>query len=298
MIEAAFDLATEGRQLFYFTAQRDEVEKWRAIGADHPETDVTVIDLAAARHIPAQIRTDWLELPRVERVLPPEPKGMSRARYRALIAVPQVSLWARGDGDLHLWYLVPDLPRLYRLLVVDVATWGQLRSYIDQGAGAQLGLSDEDVIQVRAMAKLCAAIREAARSGKGIPVTAATLLASGAISSSYSERGQELLDVCDGNAAEFVARLKRKEIAGFRAERIEQLEQYFRDSGYIVDGEALEPDALAHRVRIELSPELERGIISADDIDRLILDLALPATSVISKDQPDRIEAALTLPNL
>jgi hypothetical protein len=107
MIEAAFDLAAEGRQLFYFTAQRDEVEKWRAIGEDHPETTLTVIDLAAARHIPSQIRTDWLELPRMERVLPPEPDGMSRAHYRAVIGVPSVSLWARGDGDLHLWYLVP-----------------------------------------------------------------------------------------------------------------------------------------------------------------------------------------------
>jgi hypothetical protein len=234
----------------------------------------------------------------MERVLPPEPDGMSRAHYRAVIGVPSVSLWARGDGDLHLWYLVPDLSQLHRLLVADVATWGQLRSYIDQGAGAQLGLSAEDAERVQVMAKLCAAIREGARYGNGMPATAATLHASGAISNNYSDRCLELLDACDGDAAGFVARLKGKAIAGFRADKLEQLEHYFRDNGHIVDGEALEADALAHRVRIELSPELERGIISPDDLDRLILDLALPVASTPSRDQPDRIEAAQALPML
>jgi len=230
--------------------------------------------------------------------LPPEPDSMSRAHYRAVIGVPPVSLWARGDGDLHLWYLMPDLSRLHRLLVADVSTWGQLRSYIDQGAAAQLGVNADDAERVRAMAKLCSAIREGARAGRGMPATAATLNASNSISSNYSERCLELLDACDGDAAAFVVRLKEKAILNFRTERIEQLEQYFRDNGHIVDGETLEPAALAHRVRIELSSELERGLISQDDLDRLILDLAMPVASTPNRDLPDRIEAAQALPML
>jgi hypothetical protein len=296
MIEAAFDLAADGRQLFYFTAQRDEVEKWRAIGAGRPETPLTVIDLAAARHIPSQIRTDWLELPRAERVRPPEPDGMSRGAYRELIGVAPLNLWAQSDGDIHLWYLIPDLASLHRLLADDISTWGQLKNYIDQGAAGQFGFRGDELARINARAKLCGAIRSGARVGRGTPATAAELDDSGAISASFIARCVHLLDECKGDAAEFLAQLRAKAIGGFRNDKVEQLEQFFRENGHIVDGERLEPDELAHRVRIELTAELVGGAITRDDLDQMMGDLAIPGIGITRTTRQDRTAAAPALP--
>lgn len=296
MIEAAFDLAAEGRQLFYFTAQRDEVEKWRAIGAGRPETTLTVIDLAAARHIPSQIRTDRLELPRMERVRPPAPDGMSREDYRGLIGVMPLGIWSQGDGDIHLWYLASDLVSLYRMLADDVSTWGQLKSYIDQGAAGQFGLGADELARISARAKLCGAIRRGARVGRGTPANAAVLDASGAISASFNERCVVLLDECTGDAEEFVARLRAKAIGGFRADKIDQLEQFFRDNGHIVDSEPLKPDELAHWVRIELTAEFVNGAITRDDLHQMMVDLAMPGIGISRTALPDQSAAAPALP--
>src|SRR5690606_31439055 len=105
IIEAVIALAAAGRQVFYFTAQRDEVAKWRAALGAEGGVEGQVIDLAEVRKQERQLEV--AEIDAVTQPLPelPEPEGRSHADYGMLLGVPRADP-TEPVGALHLWYLI------------------------------------------------------------------------------------------------------------------------------------------------------------------------------------------------
>ncbi len=133
IIDAAIEICREGRQVFYLTAQHDEVSKWRRRLRNCPDVRWKHVDLAEVRNFSAVERVpivDYQAPPPVE-VVPPD--GQDWLGYGKLLGVPMIDGDARPE-ELHLWYVVDDVQLLYRLLKQDINLWGQLRELVSLGA--------------------------------------------------------------------------------------------------------------------------------------------------------------------
>ena len=114
IIEALVELAKAGRQIFYFTAQGDEVDKWKEEVLDrHDGVEFKLISFAGENGI------DHLENRESDggflaRTTVPQPGEMSHLEYGVALGVERLNAWTFDRGRLSLWYLVDDLDVLYQ----------------------------------------------------------------------------------------------------------------------------------------------------------------------------------------
>ena len=235
----------EGRQIFYLTAQPDEVACWAAA---RPK----VIDLAerqrtgrAVAH-PAEV-----ELPPV----PPEPPpagDRSPPEYAVLIGASPVDPWAAPAG-VHLFHLLrDDLDLLRRLLRAGVERLGPLASLLDSDE-AGLVLSDAEGLMLRRRAAGAQAWVEAWREGRGRPVDRDALAASGAVSDRFLSQLADLARTLGGDARALLEAIDGGALPRFRADRRRRLEEWLGDHGHLADTEPLDRPGLERRVAAVLS---------------------------------------------
>lgn len=279
LIEAVFELSRQGRQIFYFTAQAEEVAKWQAMAANYADVPFVVTDLAMVRGLAALGDRESLRLAPLLRTSFPAPNGCSREEYRVALSVPPLDRWATSAGEAHLWYLEPDPATLHDRLERDIVNWGQLRSAYERGGAAWLRVTDDDYRKLAARAGVLSSVMEYARIGHGRPMSRMELAESPIGSSSLVQQVGALLECCEGNARTLCVRLKSREVAGLRTKLIEDLEVHCRELGHIVDETPLSADEIRMRVAIDHRVSVEQGLIDDADIDRLFADLALPVTS-------------------
>ena len=126
IIETILQLADTGRQIFYFTAQSDEVAKWRSLGGDRVEFK----DLEVIRR-----RTDVARHPLPEKLhqrTPVEPPGgRSLEAYVRALNLPGPSAWV-PIGLQHPWLalLEGDQVFLHRMLGIELVTLSQVKHYL------------------------------------------------------------------------------------------------------------------------------------------------------------------------
>jgi energy-coupling factor transporter ATP-binding protein EcfA2 len=276
LIEAVLELAREGRQVFYFTAQDDEVSKWRsaleaaAEAGSGPEW--RAIDLLAERRLEAERRAPrrrW----RPEPSPPPAPEGRSREQYAELLGVPGID--PRGEpGAVHLWYLVAESEVLHRLLARGLERWGELRAIAE--ATGRSGLLGEDGEaerrwrRARARAHCIELLCRSWRQGRGRPVDRGALVASGAVSEKFLEQVCALAEELDGAAAALVEALRGGGVARFQKGKVERLEEYLTAEGYLDGRKPLDEAALREAALRELAAEIAEGHLTVREVDELL----------------------------
>ena len=129
IIDAAIEICRQGRQVFYFTAQHDEVSKWRRRLKDCSDIRWKHIDLAELRNFSALER-----VPNIDYAAPPplevaDPEGDDWPEYGKRLRVAMPNAYGKPE-ELHLWYMIDDVPLLYRLLKGGINLWGQLRELV------------------------------------------------------------------------------------------------------------------------------------------------------------------------
>ncbi len=282
LIEAALDVARSGRQVFYFTAQEDEVAKWRSAleVTDGARPDLQVIDLARARSLEAERRAPrrrWS--PGAPPV--PAPEGRSREAYAALLGVPGID--PRGEpGAVHVAHLVEEPEVLHALLREGVVGWGQLAALggdAEAGAGAlpslipdggEAGAGRERWGRIRARARCVDVLLRAWRQGRGEPVDRRVLAASGAVSDRFLAEVAQLAAAARGDARALLADLAEGGVKGFRADKREQLEAYLAEHGHLDERPVLDRGGLRERALADLAPELTAGDLAPDAVDELL----------------------------
>jgi hypothetical protein len=263
IIDAALAIARAGRQIFYFTAQADELAKWQARLQAHDDIAWCVRGIldASAADLPA---IDW---PHADRDEVPAPEGMDHAAYGRALRVPPFDPWVDGVGGLHLWYVIDDVDALHQLLRMGVRQWGQLDYLAAVGGESALpgGMRDVVVEDARRVAALCDRFRQLWRQGRGRPVDRAALAESGAISDTFLDRVAELCDELDGDGEALVEALAAGRVPRFRTAQADELRAFLLERGYVVDEEPLAPE----QIRIMLAAEA--GDVSAADalVERL-----------------------------
>ncbi len=264
IIDAAIAICRNGRQVFYFTAQGDEVARWQARIAAMPEGErpgLRVVDLGAIRE-----SAGFERLPAPEpKAIPegrtvPSPDGVDHETYRGLLRVPGIDVWGDGLGPTHLWHMVEDPQVLYRLLSQDIVTWGQLSALARTGgtdALARLGVDEPTWDAAQARARLLETAIGMWRIGHGRPVSRAALAESGVVDEGVLDEVGAMLDELEGDGERLLEAMRASDDPPIAGKPLERLETWLLGEGYIPHGRSPAPSGhpgAADRCRAGRSP--------------------------------------------
>ncbi len=252
IIESVIELAREGRQVFYFTAQGDEVAKWSAAFANVDDVPCSFIDLAEAQGL-----SDHIEIPDLGASIapfpsPPNPAGLDHKAYGDKLNPPRFDP-RQPAGAVHLWYVVCDPKTLHDFLRLGVETWGQLKALIASDQIGALVSDTQNLIEESSQnGQAIERLIHWWRIGRGKPVDRKALEESGAISETHIEKAAELAAQKNGDAQEILNALRDGAISRFHDSKKKDLETYFVQNGYIDSAEALSPEEIRLHVVQEL----------------------------------------------
>lgn len=280
IIDAAIEISRNGRQVFYFTAQGDEVARWQARLAQLPAAkrpSVTVIDLAEVRRDAGFDRLP-MAVPHAvtDRMDVPSPDGLDRLAYGQVLKVPGIDPWSDGLGGVHLWHLVDDLDALHTLLEQDVRTWGQLSGLVATGGIESLialGVDEGVWRGAEARARLLETALATWRVGQAKPVSAGELAEAGVVPAGAMDRLSGLLAEMSGEGARVVARLRDDDDSPLDASATDQLEAWLADRGHLAQGVPVSREDLRNRTLRAARGDLQRGTLTPADIDLLLAQL-------------------------
>lgn len=269
VIEAVRAICRDGRQVFYLTAQSDEVAKWRE-HLEGTETSLTVHALSGDESAPdgsfKQLGGDGAIRPgRPERPALPDPSQVTHAELEGLLDVPRWSPRLPVE-TLHLWYLTEDVELLCRAAEKSYRTWGQLSSLADRKGLSLIGLSEEKYRRMDALARAVEAWREAWLIGRGDPVDRPALEETSAVSETFIDEVTALAKRVEGNAERILEELDKGAVKRFRSGKIEELEIYFREEGYLTERDPLGPEACWRRALGEVSDAIGNDRITEETI--------------------------------
>ncbi|MFP8954918.1 AAA family ATPase [Natrialbaceae archaeon A-arb3/5] len=264
IIESMIELARAGRQVFYFTAQGDEVAKWLNALEDTDAVDHSVIDLADARDLDRTVQVPDVDEISAQVPEPPRLDGHDHDTYGKELDAPPFHPH-RGAETAHLWYVVDDPETLYELLKLGIDRWGQLENLLERGNGA-LAVDDPDRLEpVRQNAAAFDAFVKAWKVGRGEPVDRQILEDSGAVSDNFIDRVTDLAKSVNGDAERIIEGLRNGEVNRFHSDKTDELETYFEENGYIELTDPLDDDQIRLRMVERL---VETGVDRADANDR------------------------------
>lgn len=269
LIETVIALAARGRQVFYLTAQRDEVARWQgqlqqASGVPH-----TLVRLAATRDAPPP------EVPTPAPVPAPDlpDATLSHAAYGRALELPRWSPRA-SVGSLHLWYLQDDVAALHVSLAAGVERWGPFEALAEAGLHEMLGHTPEAIALLKARAAAVRAWRKAWRVGRGRRVTPAALEDSGAVSDTFMDRVAALNDTLDGDGEALLEALRAGDVKRFHGQKADALEAYLQAEGYLDPRPRLDAPEIRTRVLMAVAEPLKQGLVTREAIDRVLQRIA------------------------
>ena len=282
IIDNVTEIAREGRQVFYFTAQRDEVGKLLA-KANQRNVPIKVFDLAEVRQLKSAESTP-LQITTVPVAQRPAPNGIDYEAYGKMLNVPGLDPFSNLPGTVHLWHVLTDPEQLYGLLCKNINTWGQLELLIDHGGAGLVDVSDGGFDRAAASAKAIKAAADAWRVGRGREVDRAALLESECVSDSFMDDLVALAEANGGNAQGIIDALERGDVSRWRKKSTEALESYFEENGYLPDIAPVQVNEIRIRVMASVAEELTTNQIDETTIERILGSLPLDsfADSTIS----------------
>lgn len=266
IIGAILELCKQGRQVFYFTAQKDEVAKMRRVADHNPDVKIRFVSLPAGES--TFDAADALPSIPQERVDPPQ-EGQTHHEYGIQLNVPRWTLWDEVSS-LHLWYLEPDLARLYGAVNSGFDYWGALQTLQESGSLALAGYDETSILPLAVKAKALELWRENWLIGRGKKVDRRTLEESRAISATFMDRIYELCLRADGDAAALIYELTVNRPKRFSANSRDALEEYLREEGYIDDAEPLKQEEIRTRMFARIHEDLDQAGLQVADIDGFI----------------------------
>ncbi|MQA90554.1 MAG: hypothetical protein GEU90_10005 [Gemmatimonas sp.] len=268
IIEGVIEMARAGRQIFYFTAQGDEVVKWQSALAGET-LDHRIVELRSTVGAPTPQEVPWRAGSPAPPVLPDASVHDHDSFGRALDLGPLDPLGTSPDG-IHLWYLLEDVDLLSRCLNVGIERWGPLRRYVGHAEGGEILRVGPALGAIEACARGLEALLSGYSIGRGSPVDRYVLERSGAVSATFLDRVAALARAHDGDAERLLAALENREITRFPRRKIDQLRARLSDEGHLDMREPLSPGELRARVVRGMTHYLSDGVIDADTIRRLL----------------------------
>ena len=270
IIEAALEIARGGRQVFYLTAQHDELGKWRRVLAEEPDIPNCEFDLARLRGFSeVEYAPGEVALEEVPRDAIAEPESDDWTDYVTRLKIPELDRRSH-IGGVHIGYVVFDVQDLHRLLKSDINKWGQLQALVETGAPGDLTSDSDLYLRAEAAARLLEELQRLWLIGRGEPIDRSTLEVSGAVSATFIEAVSELNESLEGDARGLIDALRDGRVPRFRTDKMDSLENYLSENGFLDDQEVLDQDAIREAVMPRVFTDCEKGFLSDPQIDLLI----------------------------
>jgi DNA repair exonuclease SbcCD ATPase subunit len=231
VMKALIEVSRQGRQLFYFTAQQDEVQKWREV-LKATQTKARILDLSAIRN-----RQQAATLPALEQkhkpvidYTPRPEESLSTWAGRL-----QVTDWNPHQplAELPLWYLLKHQPNtLATLLTLGIQTVGSYRIYQEAGTlTSRLDPDEQTTLDRKIEAMTC--LREIWRIGRPPPLPEQKLVESGCISEKFLEQVLNLCRELQGDASALLQALMDGTVKGFRKNKTDELQDFLQNQDYL-----------------------------------------------------------------
>lgn len=248
IISALAEISKEGRQVFYFTAQADEIDKWKAFKANDAELDFKIFTLDGQHNEKPDYRLEQAPLLSGFKIINiPLPGTLTAEEYRKLIKVPRFNPLTEEPEQLHLWYLLDDQQLLYTCLAKRIGNYGQLKGFM-QYQGSLPGLDENLWATLQVKIRLLESYQELFRRGRSKPIDRQTLVQSGAVSGTFIDLVAEKLKELNGDPQRLLLALGAKEVQGFLQSKLKALEQYLIGLGVIDDQQVLSAEDLQVRL--------------------------------------------------
>lgn len=247
VIEALAEVVRgQDRQVLYLSARPSDASLWRRIAqrSDGRVLPPTVLDLvelrgAATQWLPPETDAPGSDPP----AEPPPPDGLDAEQYGRRLRVPAIDPWT--GGATHPFHLLRDrLDLVHRLARFHVEALGTLEALLGDATQRDRLVEPDDAGLLSARAEAARAWLRSWRRGRGEPVDAEALAASGAISEVYLERVVELAEEHEGDGAALIEALEAKAVSGFREAKRLELQAWLTENGYI---DAAEPAGPSER---------------------------------------------------
>ncbi len=269
IIEATFELARAGRQVFYFTAQHDEVGKFRTLLSEAGDVPHRLVDLQQVRRLSEAESSE--ELPRLPPpAVPVQPPGdRSYEEYGRALEIPLIDP-RRPIGAVHVWHLLDDTHQLHRLLVQGIQRWGPLKHMLARGGAPLLGEDPGAQQRVEAAARAIHAVCEDWRVGRGRPVDRQALVDSAAVTPKPLPRVAEIAAEVNGDARALLLRLETARVSGLGPVGIQRARERLEKHGYLDPTPLLSRGEIRARALGAMSREIEERLIDATFLDRTL----------------------------
>ena len=213
--------SSSGIQVIYLSARRNEQDLWRAAIGRDPH----LIDLAQLRGQRDADQTPEFEVTPSEPIPRPGGGALEYAKELRILGIDP----ALDAGEIHLFHLLrDDLDLLYQLMdSLRIRTLGQLESYIDHSARVEHHGRPE-FSKLKDRCRSARAWISAWRQGRGRPVDALELEASGAFSRRYLAEATTLArtEPIDRDAHRLLAVLREGALKGFQTKKIDDFEAW------------------------------------------------------------------------
>ena len=269
IINALITVAKKGRQIFYFTAQSDEVIKWKKVANTHT---VTIKEIALSSSLASEStyseETDAspIEIPNIV-INVPKPGTMDHASYGEKLDVPVFNPQQDDIALLHLWYALDNQP-LYRLLKLDLRRWNQLSTLI--ASNTDLPLTDSLIEKLNDTMPVVGTYVDLRKTGHPVRINEMALMDSGAISDTFREPVSKKLEECRFNPELLLRAIERGEVSRFRNDKLEELRAFLYEEGYLKYEEKLTSEEIHQALTLHLAkhPEADRSYVQKI-IDRI-----------------------------
>lgn len=254
---------SRNRQLFYFTAQADEVEKWKHYMQTNPELESEIIQLG--NKIIEYDKTTPAIKPIILAQEVCSPAGFDHESYGNQIEVPAFDILEQGVSEIHLWYLIEDTNLLYTCLKQGLYQWGQLNSFLEN-AGRISGLDDNLWKSLKSKILVFDRFKEMYSLGRSRKINREILVQSGAVTDVYLDKMSELLHTTNYDAKIFLDALDAGAIKGFRANKKEELRTYLLENNYISTASPYDEED----IRIKISALISNMDMGRSEAERFL----------------------------
>ncbi|MFO8087023.1 MAG: hypothetical protein R6T91_04340 [Bacteroidales bacterium] len=268
IIKALIDISKEGRQIFYFTAQQDEVSKWKYFLEQEKEVSYKTYQLDQELSTTDQPLPDFFtsEEFQLSTDTIPEPHQLSHSEYRNKLNVPPFQITSDSVNHLHLWYLIEDPKLLHQCLSSGIRYWGALKHFI-QNNGHIAGLTTDRFEHLSEKAQIFHNFQTLYMKGRPKPIRREVLEQNDSgIKGKFVDDIAKVAAELHWNPEALILALENKAVKGFASSKLQKLKSFLYENGYLDYQQPLSMDELL----IQIKAFVSQSSVSFDEADNLI----------------------------